>query len=284
MQLADVVARASAPAPWSEGDNIPWNEPAFSRRMLKEHLTQAHDAASRRFEIIDEHVRWIHDEVLGGQPARILDLGCGPGLYSNRLARLGHLCVGIDYSPASISYAMAEATIENLPCRYLHEDIRTADYGEGYGLVMLIYGEFNVFRPADVRRILQRAYESLASGGLLLLEAHTFSAVQKLGAERPSWYSSERGLFAAEPYICLQESTWDPVKNAATIRYYIVDAATADVTRYAQSMQAYTNEEYRALLAQSGFVETRFFPSLTGTKQMSSDFTVIVGQKPDRDV
>ena len=27
------------PEPWDEGDNIPWNEPGFSRRMLREHLT-----------------------------------------------------------------------------------------------------------------------------------------------------------------------------------------------------------------------------------------------------
>lgn len=33
-----------------------------------------------------------------GNPTRILDLGCGPGLYTSRLARLGHCCVGIDFS------------------------------------------------------------------------------------------------------------------------------------------------------------------------------------------
>jgi len=47
------------PAPWSEGDNIPWNEPGFSQRMLKEHLSQAHDLANHRFETIDRHVAWI---------------------------------------------------------------------------------------------------------------------------------------------------------------------------------------------------------------------------------
>ena len=41
--------------------------------------------------------------------ARVLDLGCGPGLYTTRLAKLGHTCVGIDFSPASIAYAKAEA-------------------------------------------------------------------------------------------------------------------------------------------------------------------------------
>lgn len=61
---------------------IPWNDPAFSARMLAEHLSQAHELASRRTETIARQVAWIHDALLGGRPSRVLDLGCGPGLYS----------------------------------------------------------------------------------------------------------------------------------------------------------------------------------------------------------
>ncbi|MBW7996213.1 MAG: hypothetical protein FVQ81_06515 [Candidatus Glassbacteria bacterium] len=32
---------------WSGQYKIPWNDPAFSRRMLIEHLSQEHDLASR---------------------------------------------------------------------------------------------------------------------------------------------------------------------------------------------------------------------------------------------
>lgn len=46
--ICDIVDRAQAPAPWSEGDNIPWDEPEFSERMLAEHLSQEHDLALRR--------------------------------------------------------------------------------------------------------------------------------------------------------------------------------------------------------------------------------------------
>ena len=48
MKLSDITSRTSAPVPWSEGDNIPWDDPDFSERMLKEHLSQEHDLASRR--------------------------------------------------------------------------------------------------------------------------------------------------------------------------------------------------------------------------------------------
>ena len=103
MNLIDLINRTSNPEPWSEGDNIPWNDPGFSQRMLKEHLSQDHDAASRKFERIGQHVHWIHHNALDGKPGKLLDLGCGPGLYANRLAKLGHECIGIDFSPASIT-------------------------------------------------------------------------------------------------------------------------------------------------------------------------------------
>jgi SAM-dependent methyltransferase len=164
MKLLDLVRRPVMCAPWDEGDNIPWNDPDFSKRMLKEHLSQAHDAASRRIEKIEEQVNWIHHKVLLGRPTQILELGCGPGLYTSRLARRGHTCVGIDYSPASIAYAADCAGQEDLHCTYRRQDIRQAEYGAGFGLVMLIYGELNVFRPADARNILDKANLSPVMG------------------------------------------------------------------------------------------------------------------------
>jgi SAM-dependent methyltransferase len=280
VKLTDLVRRASTPEPWSEGDNIPWHEPGFSQRMLREHLSQEHDAASRRFETIDRHVSWIHHELLAERPTRILDLGCGPGLYASRLAGLGHECVGIDYSPASIAYAESRALQENLSCRYVHHDLRTADYGTGYGLAMQIYGELNVFTPADARHILTRAHQALVDGGLLLLEPHTFAAVQALGQEPRSWYSSEGGLFSPDPHLCLQESFWEQTTRTATIRYWIVDAATGQVTRHAQTMQAYDDEQYRSLLEGIGFRQIRRWPSLGGEPDATSAALIaIVAQK-----
>jgi 2-polyprenyl-3-methyl-5-hydroxy-6-metoxy-1,4-benzoquinol methylase len=182
MKLIDVIHRDPIPEPWVEGEKIPWNDPDFSRRMLKEHLTQAHDLASRRFEVIDRQVEWLHQKILSGLPCQILDLGCGPGFYTSRLARLGHRCTGLDFSPASIAYAQQTAQAEQLECRYLQADITTADYGAGYDLAMLIFGEFNVFRPATARLILSKAYQALKDGGTLLLEPHTFEAIQRVEA------------------------------------------------------------------------------------------------------
>ena len=269
MKLGDILSRKIPPEPWDEGDNIPWNEPGFSRRMLREHLAQSHDLASRRSEKIDAHVDWIHREALRGSPAKILDLGCGPGLYSSKLARLGHRCVGIDFSPASIEYARERAAADSLSCEYIHADIRTAEYGSGYGLAMLIFGEFNVFKPSDAARILDKAHNALEEGGILLLEAHTSGAFREFSQRPATWYSSESGLFSDLPHLCLQENFWDAGSETVTRRYLIISTSTGEVARYAQSLKAYTEGQYRAVIEGAGFADVRFLPSLIGKEDPS---------------
>ncbi len=215
-------------------------------------------------ETIEAQVDWIHQHLLEGRPAKVLDLACGPGLYTSRLARRGHECLGIDYSPASIAYAARCAREENLRCRYRRQDIRRARYATGFGLVMLIFGEFNVFRPRDARAILQKAYRALEDRGVLLLEAHTSRAIRAKGGRGHLWYSAERGLFSDKPHLRLDEHSWDPDTKTATVRYFILGAETGDVRGYAQSFQAYSDAEYRSLLGECGFRDVEFVPSLTG--------------------
>lgn len=281
MNLIDLVNRTPVPEPWSEGEKIPWNDPAFSARMLHEHLSQDHDAASRRFTTIDAHVDWIHRHILGGKLARVLDLGCGPGLYAQRLARMGHTCVGVDFSPASIVYAKAQAEGTGLPLTYIEGDVRAVEYGAGYDLAMFIFGEFNVFSAADASNILRKAHQALNPGGWLLLEPHTFATVESLGKVANSWYTTSSGLFLERPHFCLTENFWDADRAIATERYFVIDAATGEVTRYASSMQAYTDEQYRALLMTCGYHDVRFYLSLKGdVVEPGSGLCAIAAQKP----
>ena len=151
---------------WNGSYKIPWDEPAFSRRMLHEHLSQDHDLASRCSEWIDRQVQWIHEQILNREPSTILDLGCGPGLYSHRLAQLRHRCLGIDFGPASIEYAQ-EHHPHASRCEFLLGDIRDVAFGGPYDLAMILYGELNVFSPADALTILRKTQASLESPATL---------------------------------------------------------------------------------------------------------------------
>jgi hypothetical protein len=62
--------------------------------------------------------------------------------------------------------------------------------------------------------------------------------------------------------------------------YFIVDAATGSVARYAATAQAYTREDFRDLLAACGFGEVTFYPSLTGAvDETQSELFAITARK-----
>lgn len=270
----------AAPRPWTLGDNIPWHDQGFSERMLQEHLSQQHDHASRRFEIIDKQVQWINATLLPHPPSRILDLGCGPGFYLHRLALLGHHGVGIDYSPASIAYAKEAARRAGLQIRYRLEDLRTVEWGAGFDLIMLIWGEFNVFAPQEAKRCLRKAAAALADHGQLLLEVHTAEAIKKRGQGPTTQSSSHSGLFSDQPHQCLQEHFWHAAERAATTRYTVTEPATGQATVYAASYQAYSDPEYVDLLGAAGLSHVTRHASLTGEPdQWFENLIVWVAQK-----
>jgi SAM-dependent methyltransferase len=272
LRLLDLIERETPPRPWAEGDNIPWDDPGFSERMLREHLSQAHDHASRRAEKIDRHVAWIHAELLAARPARVLDLACGPGLYASRLARLGHSCHGIDFSPASIAYARTQAQEEGLACTYRQADLRAGNYGGGFDLAMLLYGQFNVFRQEEARAILREARAALRPGGWLLLEPQTLASARAEGLGEPTWFSSRGGLFSERPHLLFEEHAWDEDGRVVTTRFYVVDAKDASVTRHAMSTQAYEDEDLVHLLTECGFHEVRRYPSLASLEAEGYSF------------
>jgi len=273
MTLLDIIRRSPTPAADASGSKIPWHDPDFSRRMLQEHLSQAHDAASRRADVIDRQVNWIHHELLDSSPARVLDICCGPGLYCQRLAALGSTCLGIDFGPASIEHAVEHT--KGLPCSFRCEDVRTAEFGSGFDLALLIHGEFNAFAEAETDAILTRAFLALKPDGVLLLEVN---APQTIESEtRRTWSSAESGLFTERPHLCIEETIRDADTRTETTRWYIVDAATGDVTPYSQVIRLCSREQYERQIMRAGFRSVEVLPSLGGS--LEGHYVTVVARK-----
>lgn len=275
--LMEIVHRTVPPAPWAEGENIPWSAAAFSQRMLTEHLSQTHDAASRRAEKIDAHVAWLHEDMLAGRPGKVLDLTCGPGLYTQRLAKLGHACVGIDYAPAAVAYARTQAQSEGVQCAYVQADVREAAFGEGFDLAMMLHGQLNVFRRREAADILRRAYDALAPGGRFVLEVQSYESVHGDGRKRCDWRASEAGLFSERPHLVLNESFWIEDAEARVDRWYIIDAASDKVERHSLTSEAYSAEQIKVLLAGASFTDLQLSADLGGVDM--SHYVVVTARR-----
>jgi SAM-dependent methyltransferase len=257
----DALLRRKPVVPFGPGTRIPWDDPEFSARMLREHLAQVHDRASRRFEIIDRQVAWIHGSVLAGKPGRILDLGCGPGLYTSRLARLGHRCVGVDFSPASIAHAESEAKEAGLDCCYQLADLREVEFERGFFFNDPATTEIYTFAPAEAESLLARVRAALTNTGKLVLEPQSAEGVRATGEEPSVWSAQTAGLFSNAPHLTLRECAWHPEQSASTERYFVFDAEGVAAS-YAQTTRAYSDAEFQILLEGAGFAIIGHYESI----------------------
>ncbi len=83
-----------------------WTDLYIQQQMLKEHLNPISDGASRK----QKSILRITDFVLCQSKSKnsLLDLGCGPGLYTSLSKDKGYEVTGIDFNKASIEFATTE--------------------------------------------------------------------------------------------------------------------------------------------------------------------------------
>lgn len=260
--LAVLRERRLPAVPWVDGENLPWDEPAFSQRMLREHLDQTHAAASRPLGEIFIHVDGLERELNLSPGSRILDVTCGPGLYCHELGRRGYRVTGIDFAPAAISYAREKAAEEGLGCTFVQQDVRQMGFCEEFEAAILLFGQLNAFHKGDAAGLLRRVARALVPGGRFVAEVHNMAYMDK--EQYTDWEVSESGLFGDYPQLCLHEQFWSEEEQAALDRYYILNMETGEMQEYAVCEQGYTLEGYRALLAGAGLKLNRVYGGWDG--------------------
>jgi len=249
MDISTLIFASGRPQLSADESKIPWDEPAFSQRMLENHLSQEHDWASRRQTVIEQQVAWIARQLPAG--ARILDLGCGPGFYTRLLAERGFHCTGVDFSPASIEWARQQAQATGLNMDYIHQDIRTYWPEAPFDFIMMTFGELNVFSATDARALISRCTQWLTPGGRLLVEVHTFEEVKRQGMAPTSWQRCSHGLFLGVPHLLLTENDWDEETQTSATQFWAIEES-GRTTRFGSQMTAWRDEEYVSLLGDAG--------------------------------
>lgn len=99
-----------------------WTDEHTSKQMLACHLNEGIDLSSRNASFIDRSAEWITSRFKVGAGMKIADFGCGPGLYTTRLAKKQAAVTGIDFSKRSIRYAKQVAASQGLPIRYINQN------------------------------------------------------------------------------------------------------------------------------------------------------------------
>ena len=95
-----------------------WTDPHVAQQMLALHLDPDHELASRKHDFIERSIGWLGRSFDLDSGKRVLDLGCGPGLYANGLAQLGARVTAVDFSANSLAHARSIAERRGLQVAY----------------------------------------------------------------------------------------------------------------------------------------------------------------------
>ena len=170
---SDLMDFNRKPRPFSRyTTDMLWTDPWIARQMLKVHLDDSTDLASRKGRTIDRIVEWF-DRKIGLSGRNVCDLGCGPGLYARRMAARGARVTGVDFSAGSLDYARSEAAAHNLDIEYRHVDYLIDDLPGGQDVVSLIWCDFCTLAPEKRRALLGRIKAMLIPGGAFVFDVST---------------------------------------------------------------------------------------------------------------
>lgn len=251
-----------------------WTDPNIARQMLALHLDGEGDIASRNHAEIERISRWIERRFHLSHGTRVLDLGCGPGLYSSLLSRTGADVTGVDFSESSLAHARQAARDSETSLRYIHANYLDLELDEKFDLVLLIYGDLCALSPSQRRHLLASVRKWLAPGGHFAFDVFSTALFDTLDEEGQYTFEAEGGFWSPGSHFHFQRRF--KFEDALYLdRHAVVEA---DTTREVLNwMQCYSPETLSGELRECGWSAVEVLGSLAGDPYDASrhDFAVI---------
>ena len=256
-----------------------WTDEHTSRQMLAFHLDGDVNVASRKTAFIDRSVAWIVSRFGISEDTSVADFGCGPGLYTIRLARRGAKVTGIDFSKRSIGYAREKAASEGLSIRYVEQSYLDYEAEDIFDLILMIMCDFCALSRPRRRELLDGFYRSLKPGGHVLLDVYSMAAFEQREEVGRYELNLLDGFWSPERYYGFLNTFKYEREKVVLDKYTIVEAARS-WTVY-NWLQYFDPEGIRTEFADSGFEVDEFYADVAGRRfDPGADEFAVVARKP----
>jgi SAM-dependent methyltransferase len=267
LDLAALGTAVARPALFEPGEPQFWTDPHIARQMLATHLDPNVEAASRPPQVIDATVAWLAAQMDLKPGDSLLDLGCGPGLYTKRFADRGLKVTGVDYSQNSLAYARQQDPAS----AYLHQDYRMLDVAGPFDAVTLIFGDLCVLNDDDRDTVLRHVYNALKPGGWFAFDVSTPNH-HPHPYEGRTWYVTEgAGFWKPGPHLVLEERFGYPEHDTALDQYTVIED-NGTVTVYRNWFHDYTLDTITPILTRAGFDIVGAYSDLLGTPRTANSW------------
>ena len=245
-----------------------WTDPYIQQQILKKHLDLLSDEASRQQESILKIVNFILQH--STPKSRLLDLGCGPGLYTSLLADEKYTVTGIDFNKASIVYAIKERK----DIKYILGDyIRNFPEGK-YDTVTMIYCDMGTHPDCDRDQLLANIYHSLTDNGIFIFDVFSKEIIHDK-REGKSWeYAPAGGLWHESEYLLLSQTCHYPENNVFAYQHNLILGKT--IKQFIIWERYYSEEEITNILKKTGFRKIAIYKNLLGKNTFTSSHEMFI--------
>ncbi|MER7886048.1 class I SAM-dependent methyltransferase [Streptomyces fimicarius] len=204
---------------------------------------------------------------------RVLDIGCGTGVFALLLADRGFQVVGVDPARASVDVARAKPGGDRV--RWISGDASALPPLRVDLVTMTANVAQEITGPRDWRATLRGAYEALRPGGHLVVETRNPArrAWEEWNRERSHRVTEIAGLGPVESWVEVTEVAGPLV----SFRWTYVFAADGQVLTSDSTLRFRERQEAEADLTAQGFVvrEVRDAPDRPGRE------FVLIARRPD---
>jgi 2-polyprenyl-3-methyl-5-hydroxy-6-metoxy-1,4-benzoquinol methylase len=272
--LLESINSKPAPFEFKTASDL-WTDDFISHRMLDFHLDDSVDAASRNKKFVDKSSEFIFNNYIDGKGKDVIDFGCGPGLYTTRLAELGANVTGIDFSQNSINFARKTANKKGLSINYVCKDYLSFDTDDKYDLAIMIMCDFSVLSPKQRDRMLKLFYKILKPGGRIIFDVYT--TVSYYLKKEQAIYSPNlmNGFWSPEKYFGFLNTFKYEAEKLLLDKYTIIEKGR---TRYFYNwFQCFEGKELSSELKCNNFEIEHVYADICGSvlKENSEEMAIV---------
>jgi 2-polyprenyl-3-methyl-5-hydroxy-6-metoxy-1,4-benzoquinol methylase len=254
-----------------------WTNEHTAQQMLQYHLNDDIEASSRNSAFIEKSCAWIADHFkIKGK--KVIDFGCGPGLYASRLAQKGALVTGIDFSENSIEYGQTAAKEKGLSIHYVVSDYLDFETDEKFDLIIMIMCDFCALSPAQRKILLGKFKTILKPEGSIFMDVYSISAFKKKNESATYEKNQLYGFWSPNDYYAFVNTFKYEDDRVILDKYTIFEANREERIIY-NWLQHFSFDSLQAELNKNGFVIKDRLASVDGGEfnAENDEFAVIAG-------
>jgi len=239
-----------------------WTDDDTSSKMLAFHLNGSIDVSSRKTDFIDRSVAWMTSRFGLDEGKDVADFGCGPGLYTTRLAISGAEVTGIDFSERSVHHARDLSQRQGLSVDHIHANYLDFESDQRFDLVTMIFCDYCALSPSQRQIMLDKFLAHLRPGGALLLDVYSLSAFDS--REETATYAPNLldGFWSSEPYFGFMNTFKYEADKVALDKYTILEETRTRIVY--NWLQYFDREALGKEIESRGLVVEEFLGDVAG--------------------